>query len=206
MDDLKNKRYLLIGGLIVIFLSLFLPYYGVHVDGYLNYNYTVSYPLIESWEGFVLILCIAACLLLTFNKTIVGKVKPIFIVIPIIIIILVLLYDIAHINKYEEYKYGIGFYLELIGIASLVAHVFLYKGNGGIINIQKSNSGINQQQVYNGQPMYNMQSMQSMPQQPVQQQMYNVQPINNIQSVNDVVQENNIQAQSEIDNNQNSNV
>ena len=218
MDDLKNKKILLVGGLITIFITLFLPFYSCHVDGYWSNNYTISYPLIESWEGFVLILCIVACLLLTFNKSITQKVKPIYIVIPIIIIILVLLYDITHINKYEEYKYGIGFYLELIGISSLIAYVFIYKGNGGIINIQSSNSNVIQPQMMNSQQMYGMQQqsmygvmpqqpMQDMQQQPMmnqqsvqdvqQQTMYGMpqQSINNVQLVNDTIQETNTQEQ-----------
>lgn len=200
MDDLKNKKILLVGGLITIFITLFLPFYSCHVDGYWSNNYTISYPLIESWEGFVLILCIVACLLLTFNKSIIQKVKPIYIVIPIIIIILVLLYDITHINKYEEYKYGIGFYLELIGISSLIAYVFIYKGNGRIINIQSSNSNVIQPQMMNSQQMYGMQQQSMygvMPQQPMQdiqqQPMYGMpqQSINNVQLVNDTIQETN---------------
>ena len=177
IEILKTKRYLFVGGLVTIFISLILPYYKVEVSTYIR-DYGLSYPLIESWEGFVFILCIVACALLTFNKAIESKVKPIFVLIPIIIMLIVLIYDITYVNKYDYYKFSVGFYFQILGIAALIVHVFMYKGNGGILNFKsETNTNYQQpQQVYNQQPMMN-QPVQ--PQQPMmsQQPMMNQQPV-----------------------------
>ncbi len=142
MEILRKKRYVALGGLLIAFIGLFLPFFKIEV---LWVKETIT--LIKYWEGIVTLVLLIAITLFIFRDFIekyipsvqktpfggfISKLNPKLVLVPIILIVLLILYLTIHSNKelsmYKEYiKFGAGFYMIWIGAVLLVAHVFLYK-------------------------------------------------------------------------------
>ena len=140
MEKLKNTKILGGIGLICMFLGTILPYFNISLLGY-----TKSISLIGYWEGKVIIALIIANLLFIFKDFIEKYIPQMFnsgigrmiekanaklVIIPTILSAAFAIYMIVNINVDSSYiKYGIGFYVLWIGIISLLAYSFIYKGN-----------------------------------------------------------------------------
>ena len=188
MEVLKNKRYLAIGGIVSLFLAVLFPYYTYKVELLGKVISEGKVSLIGYWEGYMILLCVIAIAVFIFMDFIekyasfltsipfVQNIKnknPKFVLVPIGIIILVSIYDMRALSKYSFTKFGLGFYLEIIGIICLVGHVILYKGATGITSSSNEQSSVSIEQ----QPNINMQQQSMMNQQPMQQPMMNQQPM-----------------------------
>ena len=197
MDMLKKKNYLGIAELVLMILGAILPYFKILDEG-------VS--LLKYWEGYVIILMAFYSALVIFKdfceknigfiyNTVVtgalGKIKNFKgakgILIPAAIVTLLMVYIHVRVKNADELlgavKYGIGFYVEALGVICLVAHAFIYVGEGETAQ-PAVNTDMNQQPMMNQQP----QQQPMMNQQPMQQPMMNQrpmqQPMNNNQFPN----------------------
>lgn len=144
MEVLRNKRYLGLAGIVLLFLGVFFPYYIWSFWGI-----TGKISLIGYWEGYVVLVSAVACGLFifkdyvekyipnAFNSGLLGKIKtanPKLVIIPVIIAALVAIYLTVSVDVDRSIiKYGLGFWITWLGVALLIAHVFLYKGETGII-------------------------------------------------------------------------
>ena len=173
MDMLKKKNYLGIAALVFMILGAILPYFKILGQGI---------SLLKYWEGYVIILMTFYSALVVFkdfcekniafiyNAVVTGALGQ-------IIVALLMVY--LHISvKNDVVKYGLGFYVEALGVICLVAHAFLYVGEGETAQ-PAVNTDINQQPMMNQQPqqpMMNQQPQQPMMNQQPQQPMMNQQP------------------------------
>ena len=142
MEVLRNKRYLGLAGIILLVLGVFFPYYTWSIWGI-----TGKISLIGYWEGYVILVAAVASALFifkdyveqyipnAFNNGLLGKIKtanPKLILVPVGVSALVAIYLTTAVNVDSSYiKWGLGFWITWLGIAALVAHVFLYKGETG---------------------------------------------------------------------------
>ena len=181
MDMLKKKNYLGIAALVFMILGAILPYFKILGQGI---------SLLKYWEGYVIILMTFYSALVVFkdfcekniafiyNAVVTGALGQIKnlkgakgLLIPAAIVALLMVY--LHISvKNDEVlldavKYGIGFYVEVLGVICLVAHAFLYVGDEETTQ-PAVNADINQQPTQPQQPMMNQQPTQ--PQQPMMNQ------------------------------------
>ena len=192
MDMLKKKNYLGIAALVLMILGAILPYFKV-LD--------VGISLLKYWEGYVIILMVFYSALVVFKdfcekniafiyNTVVtgalGKIKNLKrakgLLIPAAIVTLLMVYMHIRVKNADELlgavKYGIGFYVEALGVICLVAHAFLYVGEGETAQ-PAVNTDMNQQPMMNQQPTQPMMQQPTQPmmnQQPMQQPMMNQQP------------------------------
>ena len=143
MEVLQNKRYVGLAGLILLLLGVFLPYYTWSIWGI-----TGKVSLIGYWEGYVILVAVVATALFifkdyaekyipnAFNNNFLGKIKSAnskLVLVPIGISALVALYLTVSVDVDSSFiKYGSGFWITWLGIAALVAHVFLYKGEAEV--------------------------------------------------------------------------
>ena len=195
MDMLRKKNYLGIAALVFMILGAILPYFKVLGQGI---------SLLKYWEGYVIILMAFYSALVVFkdfceknigfiyNAVVTGALGQIKnlkgakgLLIPAAVITLLMVY--LHIRVRDALtllnvvKYGIGFYVEALGVICLVAHAFLYVGDDETTQ-PAVNADMNQQPTQPQQPMMNQQPAQ--PQQPMmnqqptqpQQPMMNQQP------------------------------
>ena len=187
MDMLRKKNYLGIAALVFMILGAILPYFKILGQGI---------SLLKYWEGYVIILMTFYSALVVFkdfcekniafiyNAVVTGALGQIKnlkgakgLLIPAAIVALLMVY--LHISvKNDVVKYGLGFYVEALGVICLVAHAFLYVGEGETAQ-PAVNTDINQQPMMNQQPqqpMMNQQPQQPMMNQQPQQPMMNQQP------------------------------
>jgi hypothetical protein len=187
MDMLRKKNYLGIAALVFMILGAILPYFKVLGQGI---------SLLKYWEGYVIFLMAFYSALVVFkdfcekniafiyNAVVTGALGQIKnlkgakgLLIPAAIVALLMVY--LHISvENDVVKYGLGFYVEALGVICLVAHAFLYVGDDETTQ-PAVNADMNQQPTQPQQPMMNQQPAQ--PQQPMmnqqpQQPMMNQQP------------------------------
>ena len=143
MEKLKNTRILGIVGLSIMLIATFLPYISASVLGI-----TSSVSLFGYWQGKVTLFVIFANILFVFKDYVkkyvpqlfekgIGKsienAKPIFSLIPTgisVLLNIVLILQVTSSNSkytYIDVGFGIGFYVMLLGIASMIAYAILYK-------------------------------------------------------------------------------
>ena len=184
MDMLRKKNYLGIAALVFMILGAILPYFKILGQGI---------SLLKYWEGYVIILMTFYSALVVFkdfcekniafiyNAVVTGALGQIKnlkgakgLLIPAAIVALLMVY--LHISvKNDVVKYGLGFYVEALGVICLVAHAFLYVGEGETAQ-PAVNTDINQQPMMNQQPQQPMMNQQ--PQQPMMNQQQG-QPVDN---------------------------
>lgn len=140
MEKLKQTRILGIVGILGIFLGTLLPYFKISIFGLYQYNV----KLWGYWEGKVIVLLMIASALFIFKDYVekyvpqmyqsgfgkmIQKANPKMVLVPAILVAIFAIYLFFNIDVDSKYiTYGIGFYVLWIGIISLVAHCFLYKG------------------------------------------------------------------------------
>lgn len=140
MKVIKNKKVLALVGICCLILGVFLPYFTITIWGY-----SESYSLWSYWEGKVILILTLANALFIFGDFIekrvpqlfnnsVGKLvkkanNPKFSLVPTILTVLLLIYMLVEIGTdYSEFlKYGLGFWMNWIGIAALIGHAIFYK-------------------------------------------------------------------------------
>lgn len=142
MEVIKNKKILAIIGIACLLLGCFLPYYVVSLFGFKE-----TIALWGYWEGKIIFVLTLANALFIFQDFIekyiprlfnnwvgnlVQKAKnPKFALIPTILVALFAISMIAEADLDSEYiKYGLGFWVLWIGIASLIGHAIFYKKQG----------------------------------------------------------------------------
>lgn len=180
METLKNKKYLGIAGAGMLFFSVFFPFikWKKEYSGLLS---TLKFDaFIKSWGGWLLLLMSVASLMIIFRKVVEEKLPQIYntgfgstvkgwgekglfapIGISAFILFLVLVnnslfYTVKVWGKTysikDETTVGVGFWFALIGIALLIAHSIIYKGEEGTTSAAPVNT-MPQQPVQPQQPV-----------------------------------------------------
>ena len=195
MEVLKTKKYLGIAGVVILFLSVFFPFFVVQ---YGSFKEGVS--LIKGWEGYVLVLMAIASAMIIFRDVLEEKLPQIYntgfgsqvkswgekgLFAPIAFSILDVVitcvrveaklkaYSYGFIDLSKYVKYGFGFWAAVIGIVLLIGYAVLYKGEGA--SATSTNNMMQPQQPV--QPQMNpstdtfTQPMQQPMAQPMQQPM-----------------------------------
>ncbi len=146
MEKCKNTKILGAIGVICLALGVILPYLKF---SFLGFSESIS--LFGYWEGKVIILLVIANTLFIF-KDFVKKYVPQFFtspmgkaienanekmsLIPTILSAVFAIYLYNSLDLDSSYiKYGIGFWVLWIGIASLIAYAILYKGSNTTANV-----------------------------------------------------------------------
>lgn len=133
-DKVMNTKILAVIGIACMILGTFFAYITF---------WGLSISLLKYWEGYVIIIMAIANALIIFQTYAEKYMPKIFrgkfgqflasienqkvSLIPTAIVAILVIY--LHTTVKSSYiSYGFGFYLELIGIISLVAYPFVYKG------------------------------------------------------------------------------
>ena len=198
MEVLKEKKYLGIAGLALLFLGVILPFFKIEILGV-----SEGISLLKYWEGYVIIVSVASAALIIFKDELKDKIPQLYksnvgnnidkygikaLLGPIAIAVLVVIYTCvsvrkslaggsSYVNLNDYVKYGLGFYSAIIGLVCLTVYTFIYKGGQAPAQPQNFNGGEpaawQPQQQPMQQPMQQDQNMMNQqfaqPQQPMQQ-------------------------------------
>lgn len=177
METLKNKKYLGIAGAGMLFFSVFFSF-AKWKDSATFFKNLKFDAFIKSWGGWILLLMSIASIMIIFRKELEEKIPQIYktsfgntvkgwgekgLYAPIGISSLILLLVVINRSLFytvkilgqtysitKETTVGIGFWFALIGVALLIAHAVIYKGEEGTQTPQFNNP---QQPVQPQQPV-----------------------------------------------------
>ena len=138
MEKIRSTKILAIVGIACLILGIFFPYVNIKI-----WSLTQSVALTHYWEGYVIVLVAIANGIMIFREFVEKYIPKLFIgkfgefltkvnnpkatLIPTGIAALLVIYlnTAVHISSYV--KYGLGFYIIVIGIVALAAYPFVYK-------------------------------------------------------------------------------
>lgn len=147
ISKLENKRILGAVGLGCLLVGLFLPYVTVKIFGF-----SESATLIQSLQGKLLFLAVVANAMFIFKDFVKKYIPKLFEsnigkkideadakmgLIPAAVALVCLIWAYFDVkdamgfgNSFakDAFSYGLGFWIEWVGIIALAAHSFLYKG------------------------------------------------------------------------------